>query len=363
MTEMLKGMSLRSVGSPDGTSIWKLEAGNLSNSYYMVSSEPTRRLMASPEVVGFEAYLAMVPATRAMLGYLRDEDLLDSPVNILTILRGGLNYPLEECCHSEGIRVENMQFVSCERVIRCGVIEGLDLRYEKLVICPDCTLMIGDIIATGDTFRRCLDEVVGIFHRGGGSIRRLVVFTIGGTRAIPLLEGFTRKARELFPEFEGVRCVFYEGAFGLYGDKGVSGVNIPDIDFGWGGGVVTPEFRSYVLARPDALFEKCIIYDGGARRYEISVHCKEVLDYWNDLLEAAPRTSWTAFLEEKAGHPLDVDYEGWLAATRYEGLTGMEPLFDKERAFLEECRGRRLEDICRRRIAEFSEALSDYIKP
>ena len=128
-------------------------------------------------------------------------------------------------------------------------------------------------------------------------------------------------------------------------------------------GMFTPEFRSYVLARPDALFEKCIIYDGGARRYEIALHCEEVLGYWRDLLAAVPRTDWNEFLEEKAGHPLGIGFREWLSETRYEGLPGLEPLFEKERAFLENCAGRRLEDICRRRIAEFSATLSDYIKP
>lgn len=363
MAETIGNMSLIGAFKQGESIIYSLESGSFRNSYFIVSSPGTRRLMASPEVVGYDSYLSMVPATRDALACLRPEFLpAGGGLDILTILRGGLNYPLEECCHSLGIRVDNMQFVSCERIIEDGQIKGLDLKYEKLVIHRDCTLMIGDIIATGDTFRRCLEEVVGLFHRCGGSIRKVVVFTVGGTRAIPLLEGFTQYARSVFPSFEGVTCIFYEGAFGLYGDKGVSGVNVPDIDFGWKGGCISPEFRDFILSDPDALFEKCIIYDGGARRYEISLHCREVLDYWNDLLAAAPGTSWDAFIEEKAGHPLGLGFEEWLSVTGYGRLQGLEELYRKEASYLEACRTRSLEEICRRRAASFADSLSDYIK-
>ena len=64
-------------------------------------------------------------------------------------------------------------------------------------------------------------------------------------------------------------------------DKGVSGINLPNVDFYWKGGIVAPEFRRETLSMCSPLFEKCIIYDGGARRYEIHEHVEEVLEFWN----------------------------------------------------------------------------------
>ena len=110
------------------------------------------------------------------------------------------------------------------------MITGLDIKYEKLHIAKDITLMIGDIIASGDTLRLCLSQVVDRFRRRGGSLRRIVFFTVGGTKAIPLMERFTQEIRQYFPAFEGFCCVFYEGIFTVYEDKGVTGINIPDID-------------------------------------------------------------------------------------------------------------------------------------
>ncbi|MBP5332670.1 MAG: hypothetical protein J6Y66_00670, partial [Bacteroidales bacterium] len=79
--------------------------------------------MAFPEVIGFESYLAMLPETIAALRYLFPSGS-EGDVDILTILRGGLNYPIEEACHRVGIRVRDMHFISCERRIEEHIITG-----------------------------------------------------------------------------------------------------------------------------------------------------------------------------------------------------------------------------------------------
>ena len=351
--------NLHKVDTQKDADIYQLQSDDFINRYYIVSSEGTRHLMASPEVVGFDSYLSMIPSTIAALNYLIREGFSGS-VNILTILRGGLNYPLEECCHQVGLQVDNINFVSCERVIDSGAVTGLDIKYEKLYINRDCTLIIGDIIASGDTLRLCLQQVVDSFCREGGSIRRIIFFTIGGSRAISLLESFTASIRMIWPEFEGFQCFFYEGVFNVYEDKGVTGVNIPGIDFCWKGGIISPEFRSYILNDSNALFEKCIIYDGGARRYEIPTHYAEVMEYWDALEEAAEKSDFRAFLSEKIGYEGMPDFERWLDITRYRGLSGMEILYHKEQRFLEEAMKRNLIDICRERIKEFKERMSRY---
>ena len=343
----------------NNASIYQLQSNGLQNRYYVVSGEGTRHLMASPEVVGYESYLTMRPATTAALRYFCDHDTV-SEVDILTILRGGLNYPLEESCYKAGIRVPNMDFISCERKIEDGVITGLDIKYEKLHIGRDVTLMIGDIIASGDTLRLCLSQVIDRVRRRGGSLRRIIFFTVGGTKAIPLMERFTDSIRELFPEFEGFFCVFYEGIFSVYEDKGVTGVNIPDIDFGWKDGRVAPEFRHYVLSfLEDALFEKCIIYDGGARRYEIPAHYDEVMEYWEQLLAVAPKVDFEAFIAEKIGYRRPVSYEQWQRICGYTQLD-VRPLYELEQHYLDIVSRRSLAEICERRIREIRSTLGKY---
>ena len=355
MSDILQSASLQKA-SPN---VYSVKGDSFRNNYFIVTSEGTRHLMASPEVVGYDSYLAMVPATVSAFKHLVSRGL-EGDFSILTILRGGLNYPIEEAAHSCGIQVSNMNFLSCERIIRDKVITGLDIKYEKLHVQKDARIIIGDIIASGDTLRLCLSHVIETFRRGGGSIRKIVFLTIGGTRAISLLESKFEEIRALWPEFEGFDCFFYEGIFTVYEDKGITGVNVPDIDFGWKGGLIAPEFRAYVESRRDALFEKCIIYDGGARRYEIPEHIKEVCGYWTDLLAAASPSLYQGFIEEKIGRPLACSYEQWLDVTRYAGLDGARELYDSECAFIQRSLERSFKEIARGRLEEFKQNMQRY---
>lgn len=360
MSACLQDASLHSVGLLQDTNVYELQSKQFVNRYFILSNEGTRRLMAFPEVVGFDTYQCMLPATVAAMKHLFPSG--GKEVDILTILRGGLNYPVEEACFRSGIRVSDIHFVSCERIIEDHIITGLEIKYEKLRITRDRTLVIGDIIATGDTLRLCLDQVVDRFRRRGGSIRKIIFFTIGGTRAIDLMEKKTEEIRRVFPEFEGFECFFYEGIFTVYENKGVTGINVPDIDFGWKGGVVAPEFRRYVLSHPYSILEKCIIYDGGARRYEIPVHFREALEYWEGLWSRADGIDQRKLVAEKLGFEEPLSFQQWLAVNRFEDLKddALSALWEEETALLNNASALSLESIAMQRIQAIKTNLQQY---
>ena len=361
MSTCLQDASLLSVGLLQDTNVYELRSEQFTNRYFILSNEGTRRLMAFPEVVGYDSYLCMLPPTVAALRHLFPKGQ-GGDVDILTILRGGLNYPLEEACYRNGIRVGDIHFVSCERIIEDHVITGLEIKYEKLRITRDRTLVIGDIIATGDTLRLCLDQVVDRFRRRGGSIRKIIFFTIGGTRAIDLMEKKAEEIRRIFPGFEGFECFFYEGIFTVYESQGATGINVPDIDFGWKDGVVSPEFRRYILDHPYSLLEKCIIYDGGARRYEIPVHFHEALEYWEGIWGRADQIDPVALVEEKLGYPRGTSYEDWLAINHFQELpeTGLMDLYQQEKELLDLADALSLENIAQQRINAINTILLQY---
>ena len=360
MSACLQDASLHSVGLLQDTNVYELQSKQFVNRYFILSNEGTRRLMAFPEVVGFDTYQCMLPATVAAMKHLFPSG--GKEVDILTILRGGLNYPVEEACFRSGIRVSDIHFVSCERIIEDHIITGLEIKYEKLRITRDRTLVIGDIIATGDTLRLCLDQVVDRFRRRGGSIRKIIFFTIGGTRAIELMEKKTEEIRRVFPEFEGFECFFYEGIFTVYENKGVTGINVPDIDFGWKGGVVAPEFRRFVLSHPYSILEKCIIYDGGARRYEIPVHFREALEYWEGLWSRADGIDPRKLVGEKLGFEEPLSFPQWLAVNRFEDLKDdtLSALWADETALLNNASALSLESIAMQRIQAIKTNLQQY---
>ena len=70
-------------------SVYKLRQEGLLNEYLIVSGDGTRRLMASPEVVGFGSYQSMVPATMKGMQYLAESGLSKN-VNILCFYTAGL---------------------------------------------------------------------------------------------------------------------------------------------------------------------------------------------------------------------------------------------------------------------------------
>lgn len=361
MPNGLENALLRREGVTKGVSLYSLDCPNALNQYMIVSHKDSRELMRSPEVVSFDAYQALLEPTAETLRFLLDKGL-NTRVNIFTILRGGLNYPLEECCHRVGMQVDNIDFFSCERVFDGDNIAGLDIRYEKVTPANDCTLLIGDIFASGSTFAHCFRHLVNELDRQGGCLRRVVFFTIGGTRLVPLAESLTEEMRELWPDFEGFTVIFYEGAFSVYENHGCTGVNRPEVDFGWQDGVVSPEFRRCVLEDDDALFEKCIIYDGGARRYTIPEHFDEVVEYWEGIRQVADEASMEAFTSEKLGYSLPADYDNWLALTHYAALPQdeMRCLYELESTFRQDAANRSLAEIAQRRLDEFTAVMGKY---
>ena len=357
MPTLSKTADLVFKGLFNDTKLYQLRAPEFSNRYYVLSSPGTRQLMAFPEVVGLDSYLASLPATEAAIKYLFPKKK-GVNVDILTILRGGLNYPVEEACHNCGIPVRDIHFLSCERIIKNKVITGLEIKYEKVRPSRDRILIMGDIIATGDTLRKCIEDFAEFFLRNDGSLRRIIFVTVGGTRAIDLMEGMAEKFRGLFPGFEGFDCFFYEGIFTVYEGKGVSGINVRDIDFGWNGGAVAPEFRSFIMDHPDALYERCIIYDGGARRYELPVHFREVLEYWDGILERAGKIDPVALTEEKLGYASGTTYEDWLTATHLNG--DLQELYAREQKLLAKASSLNLEKLAKRQIRAMEKLLESY---
>lgn len=353
---------LARVFSEQGVDCYRLNGGNYINEYYVISEAGTRHLMISPEVIGYDVYKCLVQSTSQMLYFLKENNKITT-ANILTILRGGLNYPLEESCHKEHIRVHDMSFLSCERVFHDDRISGLEIKYDKMTVVDGSTLLIGDIVASGETLIHCFRYLVDFYRKHNAALRNIVIFTIGGTKAIGLLEKFTQEVREFWPDFEGFECIFYEGVFGCYEDHGVSGINRIDVDFGWNNGIVSPEFRRETLSMRNPLFEKCIIYDGGARRYEIHDHIDEVLDFWKYMRDHGKEINMDELLAEKLGHPLTLTYQEWLEATHYQDIEYKisKWLYGQERGYIKGLDGVTVDSIAAERIEEFSAALKKYM--
>lgn len=362
MSNILEGAKLLPSFKDEGVVCYRLENDNYVNRYYVVSDAGTRKLLFQPEVVGYEVYQCLLESTTRMMRHFHNKGMISS-ANILSILRGALNYPLEESCYRENIPVHDISFLSSERVFQEKEIAGLEIKYSKLAMVPDSTLMIGDIIATGDTLVHCLKYVIDFYRAHNAKLRNILFFTIGGTKGIELMEKLTAQIREYWPEFEGFITVYYEGIFSTYQDHGVSGINVIDVDFYWENSVLAPEYRYEALQNPNVLFEKCVIYDGGARRYEIADHVEEVLEFWKGLLERADQIKFQDLLEEKLGHKLPISREEWTRRNYYEALDPelVERLYEEEKEYVRSLENTTVREIAEQRISEISSALKQYM--
>ena len=345
-----------------GVACYKLDGADYLNEYYVVSEAETRKLLNTPQIVGYEVYNCLIPSTSQMLYYLKEQKKVTT-ANILSILRGALNYPLEESCYREHIRVHDISFLSSERVFREEEIAGLEIKYSKLTMVPDSTLMIGDIIASGETLIHCLRYVTDFYRKNNAKLRNIIIFTMGGTKGITILENLTKEIREFWPDFEGFITVYYEGVFSTYEDKGVSGINLPDVDFYWKDGIIAPEFRRETLSMCAPLFEKCIIYDGGARRYEIHEHIEEVLEFWEGIRDRADIIDFKELLDEKLGYETPISYEDWIEKNHYQQIPQPETkwLYRQEQGYIESMKNITLKELAKQRIDEFKSALKKYM--
>ena len=64
MSKHMIDASLQFVGLQEDTSVYELLSRQFSNRYFIISHAGTRRLMAFPEVVGYDFYLSMLPPIR-----------------------------------------------------------------------------------------------------------------------------------------------------------------------------------------------------------------------------------------------------------------------------------------------------------
>ena len=182
--------------SKNGADFYKLDNSQLLNDYYIISTAESRKLMNHPEVVGYEVYTSLLGASCNALKYLSDNRKIHS-VSILNILRGALNFPIEEACNLNNIPVHDISFISCERTFdNNGDINGLAIKYEKIETIPKATLMIGDIFASGETLIECLRHVTDYYKQKNESLKNIVLFTVGGTKALLLLEKLAKEIRE-----------------------------------------------------------------------------------------------------------------------------------------------------------------------
>lgn len=292
------------------TSIYKL-CGESVLKRYVASTSETRNILNKPEVIGHEFRQKLMTGISKILKSMPEDfkkNLDENNVNVLHFLRGGLNFGLIEALNKAyGLNNHSSSFMSSERKKQEGKWRIKDDQYSKLSIQSNSTVCIGDIVATGVTLKAGLAKLYeytsseeklpdivkdylfqGIEEKQNRKkipLKGLVFFTIGCENLEKILETYDKLFKKTFKEYENTYIVYLEGKFKLASNDDKLHIKIEDTDLLRYPALLSPKFE---YSQYDSLaypLERCVIYDGGSRSFNVTKHIAEVKEYWEELSE------------------------------------------------------------------------------
>lgn len=329
---------------------------------YVISHPDSRKLLCTPEIVGYQIpELLLSPIAHALAYFSHKGDVEN--VNVVNILRGGLNFPIEAACSINDIKVKGVSFLTSERVFLEKKVARIESKYRKIHSINNATIIIGDIIASGDTLNNTIHYIEESYILAEKELKNIIVFTIGTDNALKAIKELNRILKDRWCKFEGISVVFVEGIFTAYPNIGITGLNLPGVDFSPNGGLLAPEYRSSLMDDYHIVLEKCVIYDGGARRFEQSDHISCILDYWRSLAINASHIQIRDLLEEKYGYCVPLPFEQWKRINYYGGLDvgKLEMLYKTEQDFFWRFLQVSLLQVAESRFSWLKDYYSDFI--
>lgn len=285
---------------------------------FLFSTEETRAIVNNPLVYGFEYTEKLRTGIEHFLRKYQEflsKPLHSSKVNIVHFLRGGLNFCLREAfAHAYSWNDHGCSFLSSQRSVdengRWYVHED---DYAKITIPKKSTIVIGDVVATGVTLDHGLQKLTQIIKSQGGSIQRVLFFTIGCHKAEKILEKYAEKWRQIFSDFEGIDLVYIEGKFHLADTKTKAAIKILGTDLLRKECVMAQAFIDSQSEKDTYPLERCTIYDAGSRAFDIPEYKDDVVEYWEEVLSLAEQgVSAAELLEERfplATEQMKADYK------------------------------------------------------
>jgi hypoxanthine-guanine phosphoribosyltransferase len=276
---------------------------------FLASTPNMRYLLTSPESCGITFQKQMSKAIKDVMTVIYQlEDrpiskiLSYSPIDILYILRGGLNFNLHINLSEVTGSFAEVSFLSSQRLDSEEGFKIGESSYQKWSIQDSSLLCVGDICATGTTLKHTLDSALARYAIEEKKPRWLLVVTIGTSQLIQELVKYKEDlARVEPPHFEGLTVVFLEGIFHLYvRETFLSNTHLPFTDFFRKSTPCTFQFEDVSLSNPICFLERCAIYDGGSRAFEPKLYLNNLCRYWNTLRNQSSNLDLIKLLELKS---------------------------------------------------------------
>lgn len=285
------------------SSLWRL--GDSGFPVFISHSREGAEVLTDGRFVGLQFRNRVTQALETALQQLLTvdgcvRDALRKP-GTLTILRGGLNFGLNDAVERAAGVPPTASFMTSQRTVVGGRAQISDDSYRRFNLNDAKCLVIGDIAATGMTIVNALSRLV--FESHEKEDLEVVIVTIGTRRFIDRLAAFMDSPDGLVLLGRGWKfsVVFLEAAFGVYTGPGTDLGRLPLTDFVRAGAVSSKPFIELSASDPTSLLERCTIYDGGVRGFEPVDHLSGIESYWHRLreLSLAREGGFEKFLEER----------------------------------------------------------------
>ncbi len=259
---------------------------------YVVSTAPSRRICNQPELLGMEFTGALQEAMTAALAEAPFSRFLAATpqerVCVVHFLRGGLNFEIRRALsEAYGFNSHPSAFMSSQRRRIDGRWQVREDMYRKLNIPDKSVLVMGDVVATGVTIANGMEVIAERVKRSGGSLRGLVMFTIGCHKAEKVLEDFDKRLRSRYSDYERTILVYLEGKFRLVDSTTDIRLAIPGTDLIRRGALLAPELVRSHYEKESYPLERCAIYDSGSRSFEVPRYLADTAGYWEAQAEWA----------------------------------------------------------------------------
>lgn len=281
--------TLSKILSPSNeTSFYKLES-NSKFSSFVCSTPETRNICNNPLVFGIKYTANLQQACANILCDLKNSNqinLQEKETMVLHLLRGGLNFGLRESLGSAyNWNSHSSAFLSAQRAKKGDGLTDwyvTESSYKKVYFPKTCSLVLGDVVATGTSLQYALEQMIEIAKNQDCSIRSILFFTIGSYISENIISAIDNRCREIFPNYEGATILYLEGCFDVATTETKLSIKIPGTDLLRSNSVLAPEFIESQYENPAYPLERCTIYDAGSRAFHVEEYLEDVIDYWTE---------------------------------------------------------------------------------
>lgn len=278
----------------DRISYYRLRGDYTGKIKSFVASTPfSRDFLNRPEVYGCRFTNALRRTITLALKYFPEKNAISGlepeKISVVHFLRSGLNFSIRDSLYDAfRFNTQLSSFLTSQRQRdRYGRWYVREDQYRKLEIPDGVSFFIGEIVATGVTVENGFDIIFRQAKNLGREVENVFFFTVGCHKIEKTLRKYDALFRSTFPGYRNTYLVYLEGKFHLADSRTRVSVKIQGTDLMRSPALLAPEFE---LAQYNSLapaLERCVIYDGGARAFNVPEYLEDVRSYWEGMEELA----------------------------------------------------------------------------